>query len=88
MYHHMAKFYNSDRKEPLDLEDHIIVCEDPEVLNVALSKLDAQGWSIEGKICSITWQRLRAKMSVSKERFLEISLTGRGGGPDPIQEIQ
>ncbi|KAF1949601.1 hypothetical protein CC80DRAFT_255780 [Byssothecium circinans] len=83
----MMNWRYSDRKPPLDLEDHVVNCDDPETLNMALSKLDADGWNTEGKILSVSWIRLRAQMSVAKERFLEISLAGRGVG-DLTQEIE
>ncbi|KAF2645998.1 hypothetical protein P280DRAFT_476447 [Massarina eburnea CBS 473.64] len=83
----MMNWRYSDRKPPLDLEDHVVVSDDLEALNLAVSKLDANGWNTEGRIIGVSWIRLRAQMSVAKERFLEISLAGRGI-TDLTQEIQ
>lgn len=70
----------SDRKLPLDLDDRIITSDDPEVVNEALLKLDADGWDTQGICRSASWHRLRTKMSLVKERFLELSLAGRKTG--------
>jgi hypothetical protein len=83
----MMNWRYSDRKEPLDLEDRVITSDDPEVVNDALSKLDVNGWTIEGVPRPVSWIRLRTKMSIVKERFLESSLAGRRTG-DIASEMQ
>ncbi|PVI00547.1 hypothetical protein DM02DRAFT_388285 [Periconia macrospinosa] len=80
----------SDRPLPLDIDENVIMCTDTELLNTALSKLDNEGWNTEGKINSVSWVRLRAKMSISRERFLELSLSGRriANLEEEIQNVQ
>lgn len=83
----MMNWRFSDRPLPLDVDENLLMCEDPETLDAELAKLDAEGWNTEGRIYSASWVRLRAKMTISRERFLEISLSGRGF-TDLTQEIK
>ena len=73
----MMNWRYSDRKQPLDLDDRVITSDDPEVVNEALTKLDVDGWNIEGICRPTSWIRLRTNLSIIKERFLELSLAGR-----------
>ena len=66
----------SDRKQLLDVSDNVIVSEDPEVINKALSRLDGNGWNTDGHIHPSTCIRLRCQHAVFKERLLEQSLSG------------
>jgi hypothetical protein len=66
----------SNRSQPLDLDDEVIACDDEEVVREAMTHLDANGWNTDGKIRPNSWIRLRWQMSVVKERFLELSLSG------------
>ncbi|KAJ4344930.1 hypothetical protein N0V95_006085 [Ascochyta clinopodiicola] len=66
----------SDRKQLLDVSDAVIVSEDPEVINKALSRLDGNGWNTDGHIHPSTCIRLRCQHAVFKERLLEQSLSG------------
>lgn len=72
----------SDRQDPLDIDEHVACSDDPEVVNEALSKLDANGWDTEGRIRPTSWVRLRHQMSIAQERFLELSLAGQKFGID------
>ena len=83
----MMNWRYSDRKQPLDLDDRVITSDDPEVVNEALTKLDIDGWNIEGICRPTSWIRLRTKTSIVKERFLELSLAGRRTG-DLASEMQ
>lgn len=83
----MMSWRYSERKLPLDLSDETIVTSDPEKLNDALSKLDPEGWNIEGKICPTSWIRIRCQLSVLRERMLEQSLSGEPR-PDVAQKLQ
>ncbi|CAI6341435.1 unnamed protein product [Periconia digitata] len=86
----MMNWRYSDRPLPLDVDENLLMCDNPDTINAALAKLDNEGWNAEGKIYSISWVRLRAKMSISRERFLEISLSGRRitDLPKEIQDVQ
>ncbi|ORX97546.1 hypothetical protein BCR34DRAFT_165121 [Clohesyomyces aquaticus] len=76
----MMAWRYSDRKMPLDLDDNILATDDVEILNDALSRLDADGWNTEGKIWASSWIRLRFQFSVFRERVLELSLSGKNDG--------
>lgn len=66
----------SDRKQLLDVSDDVIVSENPEIINKALSRLDGNGWNTDGHIHPSTCIRLRCQHAVFKERLLEQSLSG------------
>jgi hypothetical protein len=83
----MMNWRYSDRKLPLDIDDHILTSDDPEMINEALSKLDADGWGTDAQIRPTSWIRLRTQMSKEKERFLEVSLAGQDLA-DVASEIQ
>lgn len=70
----------SDRKQLLDVSDDVIVSEDPEVINKALSRLDGNGWNTDAQIHPSTCIRLRCQHAVFKERLLEQSLSVEEGG--------
>ena len=66
-----------DRPLPLDLDDEAVASDDFTVVDDAISKLDASGWAVDGRIRSASWIRLQTLLSRVKERFLEASLTAR-----------
>lgn len=72
----MHKRY-SDRPLPLDIDDDVATCDDQAIVNEAISNLDANGWSTDGRIRPASWIRLRAALGQVKERFLEASLAGK-----------
>lgn len=67
----------SDRPLPLDLDDEAVTSDDIAVVDDAISKLDASGWAVNGRISPASWVRLQTLLSRVKERFLEASLTAR-----------
>lgn len=67
----------SNRKLTLDLDDEVIVTEDPAILDTALALLDSEGWNTDGTIWPTSWIRLRFTMGVFRERVLELSLAGK-----------
>jgi hypothetical protein len=67
----------SDRPLPLDIDDEIATSDDHAMLNEVISKLDADGWALDGQIRPASWIRLHAVISRVKDRFLEASLAGR-----------
>ncbi|KAJ4301285.1 hypothetical protein N0V90_003376 [Kalmusia sp. IMI 367209] len=67
----------SDRKWPLDLDDEVVASDDLEMVNEVISKLDSDGWDLDAKIKPTSWIRLRVRLAVVKERFLEASLAGK-----------
>lgn len=67
----------SDRPLPLDIDDEVITSDDLAVVGDAISKLDANGWAVDGQIRPASWIRLQTLLSRVKERFLEASLTAR-----------
>jgi hypothetical protein len=83
----MMNWRYSDRKQPLDLDDRIITSDNSEVVNEALTKLDVDGWNTDGICHPTSWVRLRTKMSIVKESFLELSLAGRKSGSF-VSEVQ
>jgi len=83
----MMNWRYSDRKLPLDLDDSVVTSDNQELFNEAVLKLDSDGWGTEGICRGTSWIRLRTKMSLVKERFLELSLAGRKSG-DVTSEIQ
>jgi hypothetical protein len=67
----------SDRPLPLDIDDEIITSDNHAMLNEVISKLDEDGWAVDGQIRPASWIRLRAALGRVKERFLEASLAGK-----------
>ncbi|KAK7179710.1 hypothetical protein DPSP01_001340 [Paraphaeosphaeria sporulosa] len=67
----------SDRPLPLDLDDEVVTSDDHAIVNEVISKLDVDGWALDGQIRPASWIRLRAALGRVKERFLEASLTGK-----------
>jgi hypothetical protein len=58
---------------PHDLtDDEIIAPED--IRNLALSKLDANGWNTQGLLCRSTWGRIKWRINIIREETLELSL--------------
>jgi hypothetical protein len=58
---------------PHDLtDDEIIASED--VRNLALSKLDAEGWNTQGRLGRSTWGRIKFRINIIREETLELSL--------------
>ncbi len=72
----MASWRYSSRKQMLDLSDDVIASDDPNIPNLAISKLDGFGWNTDGHIHRASFIRLRCQHSVIKERLLEQSLAG------------
>ena len=70
----------SDRKQPLDLDEEIIITADAELLNETLSRLDSNGWDTNGDIWAVSWTKVRGHISQFKEKFLEQSLAGKRDG--------
>ncbi|KAG9238861.1 hypothetical protein BJ875DRAFT_285697 [Amylocarpus encephaloides] len=58
---------------PLDLSDDVIM-HGGNVLNDAISRLDADGWNTDGNIYQATGARARGKLSIVLDEILELSL--------------
>ncbi|KAF1811424.1 hypothetical protein P152DRAFT_399088 [Eremomyces bilateralis CBS 781.70] len=63
----------SDIQAPLDVSDDTILG-GPEIINDEVSKLDPEGYNPDGKFHPNTSLRTRFKMSVIREKILELSL--------------
>jgi hypothetical protein len=72
----MMAWRYSDRRQILDVSDDVVMSDDPQVLQDAISRIDSAGWSTEGKVHPASCLRLRCQHAIYKERLLEQSLAG------------
>lgn len=59
---------------PLDLIDSHLFSEDPQVLVIAIAKLDEQGYNRDGEIRHVSWTRSSIGFMKRREDILELSL--------------
>ncbi|ESZ99122.1 hypothetical protein SBOR_0532 [Sclerotinia borealis F-4128] len=60
---------------PLDIEDETLT-QGPEAINIAVDKLDANGWNQEGRFTNATNTRAHGYLAIIIDEILEVSLTG------------
>lgn len=68
----LSRFYSTLRL-PLDLSDEVLFGTQDD-LNLAISKLDSNGWNTSGQWYSVTRHRAMQLLSQLREEILELSL--------------
>jgi hypothetical protein len=74
-------------RPPFDLTDDELIAPS-ELRELAISRLDSEGWNTSGAIHRQTWARMKIALSVILEEVLELSLGAASSDIDQSQKAQ